>query len=65
LKSKLLASLSPAKSFAAARPLAGPGRVGRPRRRSPGTITRIETGKHSPGLKTMAKIDRALKRVKI
>ncbi len=27
------------------------------------TISRIETGKHSPGLKTMAKIDRALKRV--
>jgi DNA-binding XRE family transcriptional regulator len=26
------------------------------------TISRIETGKHSPGLKTMAKIDRALKR---
>ena len=25
------------------------------------TISRIETGKHSPGLKTMAKIDRALK----
>jgi DNA-binding XRE family transcriptional regulator len=24
------------------------------------TISRIETGKHSPGLKTMAKIDRAL-----
>jgi DNA-binding XRE family transcriptional regulator len=27
------------------------------------TISRIETGKHSPGLKTMAKIDCALKRV--
>lgn len=27
------------------------------------TISRLETGKHSPGLKTMAKIDRALKRV--
>ncbi len=26
------------------------------------TISRIETGKHSPGLKTMAKIDRALKK---
>ena len=26
------------------------------------TISRIETGKHSPGVKTMAKIDRALKR---
>lgn len=26
------------------------------------TISRIETGKHSAGLKTMAKIDRALKR---
>jgi DNA-binding XRE family transcriptional regulator len=26
------------------------------------TISRIETGKHSPGLKTMAKIDQALKR---
>jgi DNA-binding XRE family transcriptional regulator len=26
------------------------------------TISRIETGKHSPGLKTMAKIDGALKR---
>lgn len=25
------------------------------------TISRIETGKHSPGLTTMAKIDRALK----
>jgi DNA-binding XRE family transcriptional regulator len=25
------------------------------------TISRIETGKHSPGLKTMAKIDKALK----
>ena len=25
------------------------------------TISRIETGKHSPGLKTMAKIDRALR----
>src|SRR5438132_813386 len=25
------------------------------------TISRIETGKHSPGMKTMAKIDRALK----
>jgi DNA-binding XRE family transcriptional regulator len=25
------------------------------------TISRIETGKHSPGLKTMAKIDRVLK----
>ena len=26
------------------------------------TISRIETGKHSPGLKTMVKIDRALKK---
>jgi DNA-binding XRE family transcriptional regulator len=26
------------------------------------TISRIETGKHSPGVKTMAKIDRALKK---
>ena len=26
------------------------------------TISRIETGKHSPGLKTMAKIDRAFKK---
>ena len=26
------------------------------------TISRIETGKHSPGLKTMAKIDRALRK---
>ena len=26
------------------------------------TISRIETGKHSPGLKTMAKIDQALKK---
>jgi DNA-binding XRE family transcriptional regulator len=26
------------------------------------TISRIETGKHSPGLKTMAKIERALKK---
>jgi DNA-binding XRE family transcriptional regulator len=26
------------------------------------TVSRIETGKHSPGLKTMAKIDRALKK---
>ncbi len=25
------------------------------------TISRIETGKHSPGLRTMAKIDRALR----
>jgi transcriptional regulator with XRE-family HTH domain len=25
------------------------------------TVRRIESGKHSPGLKTMAKIDRALK----
>ena len=25
------------------------------------TVSRIETGKHSPGLKTMAKIDQALK----
>jgi DNA-binding XRE family transcriptional regulator len=29
------------------------------------TISRIETGKHSPGLKTMAIIDQALKRVGI
>ena len=29
------------------------------------TISRIETGKHSPGLKTMAKIERALKRTGI
>ena len=28
----------------------------------PTTIRRIETGKHSSGLKTMAKVDRALKR---
>lgn len=28
----------------------------------PATVRRIETGKHSPGIKTMAKIDRALKR---
>jgi DNA-binding XRE family transcriptional regulator len=27
----------------------------------PETVSRIETGKHSPGIKTMAKIDRALK----
>ena len=26
------------------------------------TISRIETGKHSPGLKTMAKIERALEK---
>jgi len=26
------------------------------------TISRIETGKHSPGIRTMAKIDRALKK---
>lgn len=26
------------------------------------TISRIETGKHTPGLKTMAKIDRALQK---
>ena len=31
----------------------------------PETISRIETGKHSPALKTMAKIDRALKRIRI
>lgn len=29
------------------------------------TISRIETGKHSPGLKTMAKIDQALKRARV
>jgi DNA-binding XRE family transcriptional regulator len=28
------------------------------------TISRIETGKHSPGLKTMAKIDRALQQAR-
>src|SRR6516225_8887970 len=28
----------------------------------PETISRIETGKHSPGMVTMGKIDRALKR---
>jgi DNA-binding XRE family transcriptional regulator len=31
----------------------------------PETISRIETGKHSPGLKTMAKIDRALQQAEV
>jgi DNA-binding XRE family transcriptional regulator len=31
----------------------------------PETISRIETGKHSPGLKTMAKIDRALHQAEV
>jgi DNA-binding XRE family transcriptional regulator len=29
------------------------------------TISRIETGKHSPGLKTMAKIDKALRKANV
>ncbi len=29
------------------------------------TISRLETGKHSPGLKTMAKIDRVLQQAKV